>query len=83
MTVDTDKLITAVIPELDKATIRKPRVAITKVGLRLQTGEDLFESIVQSGAKTAIDLAGRYPLPHHLPADDELATRRRRRAVAI
>ncbi len=62
--VDTAKLIADVLPELDKATIRKPRVAITKVGLRVQKGEDLFEPIVQSGAKTAIDLAGRYPLPN-------------------
>ena len=62
--VDTEKLIADVLPELDKATIRKPRVAITKVGLRLQDKEDLFEPIVQSGAKVAIDLAGRYPLPN-------------------
>ena len=62
--VDSDKLIADVLPELDTATIRKPRVAITKVGLRVQKGEDLFEPIIQSGAKTAIDLAGRYPLPN-------------------
>ncbi len=62
--VDSDKLIADVLPELDTATIRKPRVAITKVGLRVQKNEDLFEPIVQSGAKTAIDLAGRYPLPN-------------------
>ncbi len=61
--VDTEKLIADVISELDKASIRKPRVAITKVGLRLQSA-DIFEPIVQSGAKTAIDLAGRYPLPN-------------------
>ena len=35
--VDTEKLIADVVPELDKATIRKPRVAMTKVGLRSQT----------------------------------------------
>jgi type III restriction enzyme len=62
--VDSGKLIADVLPELDTATIRKPRVAITKVGLRVQNNEDLFEPIVQSGAKTAIDLAGRYPLPN-------------------
>jgi len=62
--VDTEKLIADVVPELDKADIRKPRVAIIKVGLRLQSSQDIFEPIVQSGAKTAIDLAGRYPLPN-------------------
>jgi type III restriction enzyme len=64
VSVDTAKLIADVLPELDHATIRKPRVAITKVGLHVQQGEDLFEAIVQSGAKTAVDLAGRYPLPN-------------------
>ena len=62
--VDTEKLIADVLPELDIAVIRKPRVAITKVGLRVLKGEDLFEPIIQSGAKTAVDLAGRYPLPN-------------------
>jgi type III restriction enzyme len=61
--VDTGKLIADTLPELDRAAIRKPRVAITKVALRVSK-EDLFEPIVQSGAKVAVDLAGRYPLPN-------------------
>ncbi len=62
--VDTEKLIADVTPELDKATIRKPRVTIAKAELRAAKKEDLFEAIVQSGARTAIDLTGRYPLPN-------------------
>ncbi|MGH8637868.1 MAG: DEAD/DEAH box helicase family protein, partial [Burkholderiales bacterium] len=62
--VDTDKLISDVTPELDKAMIRKPRVTISKAELRAAKKEDLFEAIVQSGARTAIDLTGRYPLPN-------------------
>jgi len=64
VTVDSEKLIADAVPELDKAVIRRPRVAITKVGLRLQAAHDLFEPIVQAGAKAVIDLAGRYPLPN-------------------
>ncbi len=62
--VNSEKLIADTVPELDQATIRKPRVAIVKVGLHVGKKEDLFEPIVQSGAKVAVDLAGRYPLPN-------------------
>jgi type III restriction enzyme len=62
--VDSAKLIADVVPELDKATIRKPRVTIAKAEMRAAAREDLFEAIVQSGARTAIDLTGRYPLPN-------------------
>jgi type III restriction enzyme len=62
--VDTPKLIASVIPELDEATIRKPRVTIAKAEMRAAAKEDMFEAIVQSGARTVIDLAGRYPLPN-------------------
>jgi type III restriction enzyme len=64
VTVDTAKLIADVLPELDKATIRKPRVTIAKAEMRVAAKENMFEAIVQSGARTAIDLAGRYPLPN-------------------
>jgi len=64
VTVNTAKLIADVVPELDKQTIRKPRVSIAKAAMRAAKNEDLFEAIVQSGARTAIDLAGRYPLPN-------------------
>lgn len=62
--VDTAKLLADVVPELDKAIIRKPRVTVTKAEMRAAAKEDLFEAIVQSGARTAIDLTGRYPLPN-------------------
>lgn len=64
VTVDTAKLIAEVVPELEVATIRKPRVTVAKAEMRAGATEDIFEAIVQSGARTAIDLAGRYPLPN-------------------
>ena len=59
------KLIADVLPELDTATIRKPRVAITKVGLRVQKGEDLFEPIVQSGRQDRDRSGGTLPAAEH------------------
>ncbi len=64
MTVNTAKLIADVVPELDNAAIRSPRVTVAKAEMRAAATEDFFEAIVQSGARTAIDLAGRYPLPN-------------------
>jgi type III restriction enzyme len=62
--INSTKLIDDVVPILDEVTIRKPRVTIAKAEMRAAKSEDLFEAIVQSGARTAIDLAGRYPLPN-------------------
>jgi type III restriction enzyme len=64
VTVDTDRLIDSVVPELDEANIRKPRITIAKAEMRAGAAEDIFEAIMQSGARTAVDLAGRYPLPN-------------------
>jgi type III restriction enzyme len=64
VSIDTERLIESVVPELDATVIRKPRITITKAEMRAGPTEDIFEAIVQSGARTAIDLAGRYPLPN-------------------
>ena len=63
VTIDSAKLIEDVLPELDAVTVRKPRVAISKAEI-IANNKDTFEAMTQSGARTAIDLAGRYPLPN-------------------
>ena len=63
VTIDSAKLVEAVLPELDTTTIRKPRVTISKAEV-IASDRDTFEALTQSGARTAIDLAGRYPLPN-------------------
>jgi type III restriction enzyme len=63
VTIDPEKLIEDVLPDLDVAEIRKPRIAISKAEV-IASDEDTFEALTQSGARTAIDLAGRYPLPN-------------------
>jgi type III restriction enzyme len=70
--IDSAKLIAEVVPQLDKANIRKPRITVAKAEMRADATRDMFEAIVQSGARTAIDLAGRYPLPNLLEIMESL-----------
>lgn len=63
VTIDSDRLIEDVLPELDGTALRKPRVSISKAEV-IANDRDTFEALIQSGARTAIDLAGRYPLPN-------------------
>jgi len=61
--IDTAKLIGDVLPEIDKETIQPPRVTIAKAVVEAGT-KDVFEALQASGAKTVIDLSGRYVLPN-------------------
>jgi len=61
--IDTDKLLADVLADLDKAEISKPRVEIRKADVVLDE-EDAFRAALKSGAKTLVDLSGRYPLPN-------------------
>src|SRR5207302_226899 len=61
--IDSEALLADALPEIDKLTVRPPRIKITKVGVDV-TDDDTFQAITLSGAKTAIDLSGRYPLPN-------------------
>lgn len=70
--IDSNKLIEETLAELDEVTISKPRIAVSKANVRVDDAEDFFEPIVMSGAKTAIDLAGRYPLPNLIEVMESL-----------
>lgn len=61
--IDSEKLICDVEAELHRVNIRPPRVTITKARVDASQ-ESAFEARQMSGAKTVIDLAGRYPLPN-------------------
>ena len=63
VTIDPRKLIDDVIPDLESLQVRKPRITIAKAEV-VTNDDDTFEALTQSGARTAIDLAGRYPLPN-------------------
>ena len=65
VTIDTNLLIEKVVAKLDNEEIRSPRIAITKAQLQVNQvdDEEVFSAMQMSGAKTAISLAGRYPLP--------------------
>ncbi len=62
VTVDTAVLIKEVVAALNKAKIRPPRITVTKAQVRVDDGA--FVAMQISEAKTAIDLAGHYPLPN-------------------
>ena len=60
--INTEALLDEVIPEIDRADIAPPRVTITKASV--VAGDDgIFEAMQLSQAKSAADLAGRWPLP--------------------
>ena len=61
--VDTDLLIDEVVAALDETEIRPPRITVTKALVQVDE-EEVFSALQMSGAKTMIDLAGRYPLPN-------------------
>ena len=61
--VNTDKLISEVVEELDNADIRPPRITRTKARVEIDD-DQAFSALQMSMAKTVIDLAGRYPLPN-------------------
>ena len=65
--IDTNQLISEVIQELDEAEIRPPRITVTKAQVHVDD-DHVFSAIQMSGAKTVIDLAGRYPLPNLVDA---------------
>lgn len=70
--IDTAKLVAETVAELDEATISKPRITLSKANMRVDDAKDFFEPIVLSGARTAIDLAGRYPLPNLIEVMESL-----------
>ena len=52
---------------MDDADIRPPRITVTKA--QVQVDDDhVFSALQMSGAKTVMDLAGRYPLPNLVDA---------------
>lgn len=61
--IETEKLLTEVVPAVNAAHVPPPRVTITKA--QVKVGDDgIFEAMQMSAAKTAMDLSGRYPLPN-------------------
>ncbi len=61
--IDTEKLISETVPEIEKAQVAPPRITITKAGFSV-SDTDVFEAMQMSAVLTARDLAGRYPLPN-------------------
>ena len=65
VTVDTQRLIDAVVKDLHQVTIQPPRVAVTKAKVDLDM-VGTFHAWQMSAAKTLVNLVDRYPLPNLL-----------------
>ena len=65
--VDTDLLISEVVERLDRTEIRPPRITVTKAQVQVDD-DNVFSALQMSGAKTVVDLSGRYPLPNLIDA---------------
>ena len=61
--IDSERLLQEVVPEIDKEQIRPPRVTVTKAQVHVGK-EDEYEVLRLSPSRTALELAGRYPLPN-------------------
>lgn len=61
--IDTETLLSEAVPEIERTEIAPPRVTVTKA--QMVTSEDgIFEAMQIRAARTAKDLAGRWPLPN-------------------
>lgn len=65
--VDTELLINTVVEELDETEIRPPRITVTKALIQVDD-DQIFSALQMSGAKTVVNLSGRYPLPNLVDA---------------
>lgn len=61
--LDSEELLRQVVPAIDREEIRPPRVTITRASVQVDS-QGMFDALQMSAAKTAVDLAGRYPLPN-------------------
>jgi type III restriction enzyme len=64
--IDTGKVISEVVSELEKIEVKPPRIAITKAHIQAGNEEDVFRALQMSAAKSVRDLSGRFPLPNLL-----------------
>ncbi|NLF39366.1 DEAD/DEAH box helicase family protein [bacterium] len=61
--IDGARLVKDALSDIDREPIQPPRVTITKAVVQAST-DDMFTALQSSGAKTVMDLSGRYALPN-------------------
>ena len=66
VTIDTDRLISEVVKDLDEAEIRPPRLTFAKGEMQVEEveGRQVFMPVQTSAPRTVRNLAGLYPLPN-------------------
>jgi len=61
--VDSERLIQQVIEDLERATIKVPRITATKAAVSAES-EDRFRAYAMTGTKDILDLSGKASLPN-------------------
>ena len=62
--IDTERLLSEVVTEIDKVRISAPRLTIAKAAVHADDQASAFEAIQTSAVKTVAHLKGRFPLPN-------------------
>ena len=74
VSIDTESLLSVVVPAINSLTIRPPRVTIEKAVLEVREKE-AFEAYRVTGAKTALGLTRHHPLPNLIAIMENLMQR--------
>ncbi len=74
VTVDTPRLIREVTDAIDRADLAPPRIEVTKSQVEV-ADDDSFYALQVSGAKTLLEIAGKYPLPNLVALMEDLLQR--------
>lgn len=60
--INSEEILRAVVPEIEKVRVSPPRVTVTKA--QVVAKEGVFEAMQVSGVRTAMELSGGRPLPN-------------------
>jgi len=74
VSIDTENLLSTVVPAIDALTIQPPRVTITKAALEVRE-KDAFEAYRMGRVRTAVALSGERSLPNLIAIMENLMQR--------
>ena len=64
VTINTEKLLQEVVPQVDKIEVTPPRVTVTKAGVSLGERGEGFMAQQKGAERTFVDLRGKRPMPN-------------------
>jgi type III restriction enzyme len=72
--IDSEKLVADIVAGLEHETITAPSITVQKVALQV-TDDDALSPLITTGAKTVLDLTGKFPLPNLVGEMEDLLVR--------